>query len=140
MWRQTVFIAFYLTGKRILLIYTQHNLHEPLVCNNNHHHNNNNNSKKVVELFVYCVTNTHLCLLLIIMLEVTTHLASQDTLCNWNRKENVVLDFRQTYAFVETSIRLSMWHPRFVASRTADTLKLTQALIFTVSNIQLHRR
>jgi hypothetical protein len=127
MWRQTVFIAFYLTGRRRLLTYTQHNLHEPLVYNNN---NNNNN---VVELFVNCVTNTHLCLLLIIILPVITRLASQDTSCNWNRKGNVVLDFGQTYAFVETSILLSMGHPRFAASRTADTLKRKQVLMFIVS-------
>jgi len=67
----------------------QHNLHELLVYNSNNNNNNNNNIK-VVQLFVNFITETHFCLLLITVLEMTTHFASQDTLCNWNRKENVV--------------------------------------------------
>jgi len=75
------------------------------------------------------VIKTHFCLLLIIVLEMTTHFASQDTLCNWNQKENVVLDFRSTYAFVGTSILLSMGHALFMASYTTDTLKREHALM-----------
>ena len=90
--------------------------------------------KEVVKLFVNCVTNKRLYRLLIIMLEVTTHYASQDTLGSWNWMENVVLDFRTTYACVETSILRSMGYPRFVVSYTTDTLKRKQALMFTVSD------
>jgi len=109
----------------------QHHLHEPLVYNSNNKNNNNNynnNTRKVVQSFVNFVIETHFCLLLIV-LEMTTHFASQDTLCNWNRKENVVLDFRPTYAFVGTSILLSMRHPLLTASYTADTLKRKHGLL-----------
>lgn len=96
-------------------------------------YNNNNNNRRVFQLFVNCVTNKHVCLLLIIVLEMTTHFASQDTLCNWIRRENVVLDYRPTSAIMGTSILLSMRHPLFVASYIADTLKRKQAILFIVS-------
>ena len=46
-----------------------------------------------------------------------------------------MLDFRPTYAFVETSILLSMGHPLSVASYAADTLKRKQALMLIVSEL-----